>query len=141
MLKKALKKHAEKLRFAIVGGINTLIDFVVLFVLVNFGLPIIISNFISTSIALIFSFFANQKYTFQSSNKFNSSKFAIFLIITLFGLWVLQPLIINFVSSLLISYSFDKNINLLISKLFATLVTLVWNYLLYRRFVFKKDNK
>ena len=120
---------------------NTVIDFVALFILVTLGLPVLFSNFISTSIALIFSFFTNQKYTFRDSNKFNTSKFIAFLVITLFELWVLQPLIIQSINSLLISYQFDKSIVLLIGKLLATLVTLIWNYLLYRKFVFKKDRK
>ena len=33
-----LKKHAEKLRFAIVGGANTALDFAILFFLVFLGL-------------------------------------------------------------------------------------------------------
>lgn len=135
-----LKKHAEKIKFAIVGGLNTAIDFSILFVLVTMGVPVLISNYISTSTALIFSFFANKKYTFQDHGQFSKSKFATFLVITLFGLWILQPIIIYSISALLNSYSFDKNIVLLISKLFATVVTLVWNYLLYRKFVFNKKS-
>ena len=136
-----LKKQSEKIRFAFVGGINTAIDFVVLFILVALGLPTIASNFISTSTALIFSFFANKKYTFRDSNIFNKGRFTAFLAVTLFGLWILQPIIISFFSHLLVSCQFDKNISLFFSKVIATLVTLLWNYLLYRKFVFKKDNR
>jgi putative flippase GtrA len=138
-VEKTLKKHSEKIRFTLVGGINTAIDFVVLFVLFTLGLPIIVSNFISTSTALIFSFLANKKYTFRDSNIFNKNQFTAFLVITLIGLWILHPVIISIFNPLLISYQFDKNISLFFSKVIATLVTLAWNYLLYREFVFKKD--
>lgn len=136
-----LKKHAEKIRFAIVGGANTAIDFVILFILVAMGLPVIASNFVSTSTALIFSFFANQKFTFKNTDSNNRSKFIYFLIITLFGLWIIQPIIIQLINSLLVLYQFDKSIVLLIGKLLATIITLVWNYLLYRKFIFNEDKK
>ena len=133
-----LKKHAEKLRFAIVGVLNTAIDFIILFTLVAFGLPTITSNFISTSTALIFSFFANKTFTFKDGGKNTKVQFAYFLIITLLGLWVIQPVIIEGTRVLLSSLSMNSFIVLFIGKIIATVVTLIWNYLLYRKFVFKK---
>ncbi|MEI6851035.1 MAG: GtrA family protein [Candidatus Saccharibacteria bacterium] len=134
-----LKKHAEKLRFGVVGGLNTAIDFTILFVLVGFGLPVIASNFISTSAALVFSFFANKKFTFKNNNKSTSKHIVLFLSITLFGLWVIQPVIIEGIRYLVEPMSLNKDIVLLIGKLFATCATLVWNYILYRKFVFKNN--
>jgi putative flippase GtrA len=136
-LEKFLKKHADKVRFGIVGALNTAIDFVVLFTLVAMGSPTIASNFVSTSVALIFSFFANKKFTFKD-NANNKTQFIYFLAITLFGLWIIQPIIIDGVG-LLIKSSVNSYVVLFIGKLLATGVTLVWNYLLYRKFVFKKN--
>jgi putative flippase GtrA len=133
-----LKKHAEKGRFIIVGLINTAIDFGILFTLVNLGLPTIISNFVSTSIALLFSFFANKTFTFKGADKGTGRHFVYFLVITLSGLWIIQPIIIEGTQLLIGSWITNKNITLLVGKLLATCVTLVWNYLLYRKFVFKK---
>jgi len=138
-VEKLLKKHAEKLRFAVVGGLNTAIDFAILFSLVALGLPTITSNFLSTSVALIFSFFANKKFTFRHDDKSTSLQFIYFLIITLFGLWVIQPVIIEGIR-LLIGHLITNNfIVLLIGKVLATIASLIWNYLLYRKFVFKKQ--
>lgn len=133
-----LKKHAEKLRFAIVGGFNTAIDFVILFSLVAFGLPAVGSNYISTTIALIFSFIANKSFTFKDTGKNSKTKFAYFLIITLFGLWVIQPIIITATAYMISDLGIPDPIVLFVGKMIATIVTLVWNYLLYRKFVFKK---
>ena len=139
-MEKLLKKHADKLRFGIVGGANTAIDFGILFSLVNFlKFPIIYSNVISTSVALIFSFFANKKFTFKNHDQNTKIQIATFLIITLTGLWIIQPIIITLTGALLFYFQFDNNIVLLIGKLLATCATLVWNYLLYRRFVFKQQ--
>lgn len=64
------KKHADKLRFTIVGSINTIIDFSILFTLTMlFNIPKELANFISTFVTFLFSFFANKKYTFKSTSK------------------------------------------------------------------------
>ena len=138
-MRKILKKHAEKLRFAIVGGVNTTIDFAILFILVALGIPAIVSNFISTSLALIFSFYANKNFTFKNETT-NKTQFIYFLAITLFGLWVIQPVIIEGIKMSLSATLLNNYIVLFVGKITATIVTLIWNYLLYKRFVFKKNN-
>ena len=133
-----LKKHAEKIRFAVVGGANTALDFVVLFALTFAGVDKIAANYVSTSVALIFSFFANKTFTFKDKSQNAKKQFILFLIITLIGLWVIQPIIIWVSSNTLASYVTNEAINLFIAKLIATVASLIWNYLLYSRLVFKK---
>lgn len=136
-----LKKHAEKARFALVGSANTSIDFGILFILTFFfGIDKIVANYFSTGIALMFSFFANKSFTFQHQEGDAKKQFLLFLIITLVGLWVLQPFVILVCGKLLIPYLKNQAINLLATKLIATIISLIWNYLLYSRFVFKKNN-
>lgn len=137
-MKKLLEKHAEKVRFAIVGGANTTIDFSILFILVLFGIDKLFSNFISTSVALVFSFFANKKFTFKSNDKSSYMDMLNFLVITLLGLWIIQPIIIYFIDSLFRPLHFNEFVVLFIGKCIATVATLIWNYLLYRKFVFSK---
>ncbi len=133
-----LKKHAEKLRFAVVGGANTAIDFIVLFALTFAGVDKIVANYASTSVALIFSFFANKSFTFKNKSGNAKKQFVLFLIITLAGLWALQPIIIWISTTTLAPYISNEAVNLFIAKLIATVASLVWNYLLYSRLVFKK---
>lgn len=127
-----IKKHASKLRFALIGGINTALDFGLLFGLTALGLDKIIANYISTGFALIFSFFANRSYTFKSTTS-TKKQIVPFLIVTLIGLWILQPLIIWAYTSVV----GDDALSLFVAKLLATVASLTWNYLLYSRFVFK----
>lgn len=134
-MKALLKKHESKLRFAFIGGINTAIDFGILFLLTALGLDKLVANFFSTSIAFVFSFFANRTFTFKSTGS-AKKQFLPFLIVTLIGLWVLQPLVILGVTQLL--HALNDSLALFIAKLIATIVSLVWNYILYSRFVFKK---
>ena len=140
-MKETLQQHADKLRFALVGGINTVIDFGILFSLVYLGLDKIPSNFISTSVAFIFSFFANKTFTFKSKTGNAKREFILFIIVTLFGLWVLQPLVITTMSHLLTPLHVKEGALLLMSKLVATVVSLIWNYIMYSRFVFKTKGK
>lgn len=140
-MRELAKKHAEKIRFALIGGINTAIDFLVLFVLVGLGVPTLISNILSTSTALTFSFFANKKFTFKATNKITRSQVLQFLGITLTGLWIIQPVIIFTVSFILSGLKLDAFVVLFIGKFIATIATLIWNYLLYKNFVFKKASE
>jgi len=138
-MEKSLKKHAEKLRFAIVGGANTLLDFSILFLLVGFGLDRIPANFISTSIAFVFSFFVNKSFTFKSTSGNAKKQFALFIIITIFSLWVIQPIVIIVVSWLMGGLGLNSGVVLFVAKLVATVASLIWNYFFYSRFVFKKE--
>ncbi len=138
-MEKLIKKHAEKLRFGVVGGANTAIDFGILFTLVFLGFDRIASNFVSTTIAFVFSFFVNRSFTFKSKAGNTKKQFGLFLVITLFGLWVIQPIIITGVAWMISNLGIPNSIVLFIGKLLATLVTLVWNYVLYAKYVFKKD--
>ena len=133
------KKHADKLRFAIVGSVNTALDFSILFILTMlFNIPKELANFISTSVSFLFSFFANKKYTFKSTSKNLKKQFLLFTVVTLFGLWVIQTIIIAAIKPVFTNLGINKPAALLISKLIATAASLIWNYTLYSRVVFKK---
>jgi len=133
-----VKNNSQKLRFLVVGGINTSIDFGLLFILRMLGLPVITANVISSTLAFCFSFFANKKYTFKTTDTNIKREIGLFIVVTLFGLWVLQTIVIRVVSSMLSNTHLPDSIILLIAKLLATVVSLTWNYILYSRVVFKK---
>ena len=137
-MKELINKHAQKLKFGLVGIANTALDFAILFLLVNFGLDRIPANYISTGISFIFSFFVNRSFTFKSKNGNVKKQFALFLVITMFGLWVLQPIVIAAVSEALEPAGLASAVTLFLAKLLATVVSLVWNYIMYARFVFKQ---
>ncbi|MFZ1301776.1 MAG: GtrA family protein [Candidatus Microsaccharimonas sp.] len=135
---KALEKHGDKLRFIVVGGTNTALDFLVLFIFVNLGVDKIIANYISTSVALVFSFFANKTFTFKNTSKNAKKQFLIFLAVTLAGLWILQPIIIWLADLVLAPHITNETSLLFVAKMIATVASLIWNYMLYSRLVFKE---
>lgn len=135
-----LKNSPTFWRFVLVGTIGTIIDFSVLFYLQHFFLPVLVANLISTSVAFIFSFTANKKYTFQSTGQSLVREISLFVAVTLFGIWVLQTIIIALAMPLL-GHLFDHTLALLLAKAMATGVTMVWNYVLYKTIVFKNGRE
>ena len=140
-MKELARKHADKLRFGAVGFANTALDFVILFLLTSLGLDRIISNYISTTIAFVFSFFANKSFTFKHTGGNIKKQFILFVVITIIGLWVIQPIIIWLVPPMIASLGFSDALNLLVAKLVATVASMIWNYIFYSRIVFKKKEE
>lgn len=133
-----IKNNPQLLRFGLVGGVNTALDFGLLFILKFIGVPVELANIMSTGTAFVFSFFANKKYTFKSTGSNVMREIILFIVVTLTGLWVLQTLVINLLHQPLTSLVGNDDMGLFVAKLLATLVSLTWNYLLYSRVVFKK---
>ena len=135
---KKIKNNPQLLRFGIVGGANTALDFGLLFVFKFIGIPVEIANIMSTGLAFIFSFFANKKYTFKTTDTNVIREMLLFVIITLTGLWGLQTLIIALTHNPLTQLMGNTDVALLVAKLLATVASLTWNYLFYSKLVFKK---
>lgn len=132
----SLNHRSQKVRFLLVGGSATILDFTLLFVAKSLGAPAIVANIISTGISFCFSFLANKNYTFKTHGANLKREISLFVVVTLFGLWVLQSIIIAVVEPLLDPAVSDPGLRLLIAKLLATVVTTIWNYVLYSRVVF-----
>lgn len=127
-------------RFALVGGINTGVDLVIFLTLTHFGLAIFWANVISTSCAFGVSYLLNRGFVFKQntgSGKQQIRQFVVFALITFIGLWALQPLVIAGVSKILEPLQLAPTLTLGAGKILATCVTMVWNYVLYGKFVFK----
>ena len=142
-MKNLLKKlkNNQAFWFSIIGGVNTTLDFIILFVLTSFGIKIFIANIFSTGITFIISFLMNKKITFKSvsSNKKELIReMLLFIIVTLFGLWVIQNIVISISIPIFENLLKNKRISLLLSKLIATIFSLIWNFILYKKVVFKK---
>ncbi|MBB1555895.1 GtrA family protein [Candidatus Saccharibacteria bacterium] len=134
-----MKNKSQLIRFGLIGVINTALDFGLLFILKSIGLMATTANIFSTSIAFVFSFFANKKYTFRSSGTNIVREMILFVAVTLFGLWVLQTGVIWLVLPHLSKLLRSSEMGLLATKLIATAVSMTWNYILYDKLVFKKS--
>jgi putative flippase GtrA len=138
-MKQLLQKNSQVLRFGVVGSLNTAIDFGLLLLLTSAGLPIIVANSLSSVSAFVFSFVANKKYTFKSTGANLKREIGFFVAVTLFGLLVIQNVLIWLLQPLVVALGIDSQSSLIMAKLFATAASLTWNYLLYSRVVFKQN--
>ena len=139
-MEKIRKKHAQKIRYSLVGGFNTALDFCLLFVFVALGLDRIPANYLSTGVSMIISFFANKRFTFKHTTGSKRRQIPLFILVTVIGMWVIQPIVIWAVTHVLDPYIANKSIELFITKVIATVASLIWNYMLYSRVVFKKHS-
>ena len=128
-------------RFLCIGAINTLVDvslFQLLYSIV--GLPLIIANCISTTIALALSYVLNSKYTF--AQKRSRRTVLLFMAVTLTGLWLLQPAVIHLLLPLIhgIAPGLNSHGAVVLAKIMSIGATLIWNFVLYKKLVFRKRN-
>lgn len=151
----------QVLVFAVVGVINTAIDFAVLNLLSHFtgikkGQGVIPLNYISFSCAVIASYFLNKHWTFKDQGGSDKTKqFTFFLIVSVIGasinsltvylITTFVPVptgiinsVLTAVPSIATKFSDLSVLWLNIAKLCATVVSLIWNFVGYKLFVFKK---
>ncbi len=133
------EKAKQLLRFIAVGGINTGID-IALFSLLSvvFNFNVFVANMISTSAALAVSYVLNSHFTFKGVR--TPKTLLMFILVTLSGLWLLQPLVIVFLAPLIESslpFFGNNELSTIAAKLISILATLVWNYTWYSKVIFK----
>lgn len=138
-MKHSLKEIEKKkpVRYGAVSTLSTSLDLGLYGILTAIGIPSVAANFPATALGFCVSFFINRSYTFDSTNQNIKRQIVLFTIVTLFGLWVIQPAIIY-----LFEHIYRDSITwfiTILAKLIAMPVTLLYNYLLYSRVVFK-DN-
>jgi putative flippase GtrA len=137
--------------FGLVGAFNTLLDFAIYNVLSGeFGFSLVRANIISTTVAMIVSFFANKHVVFKKTDGHVWKQALSFWLVTAFGLYILQTGTIWLLTSVwhaplnLALYTFhflgvtnhDDFIIKNGAKAIGTCVSLIWNYIMYKRVVF-----
>ena len=131
--------------FGLIGVFNTLFDMALYVVVQSLTGSIIIANIVATSAALIGSYILNSKLTFKT-RKWTAKSFILFVVVTIFGLWVLQTGVIYLLTPLMnmipeflwhLFGPLEHIAKILAPKVIATAVTLVWNFIWYNKVIFK----
>jgi putative flippase GtrA len=118
---------------------------------VRFGLSLVASNIISTTCAMAFSFVANKKLVFSKHDGSVMKQALVFYGVTAFGLYVLQTGTIHLLTQIwtypmlvLVDWAhifgFHGHDPFLVkngAKLIATGISLSWNYVMYKKVVFR----
>ncbi len=147
-------------KFAAVGVVNTGIDFLILNILrlvthtsSDNKLGLIGLNIVSATCVAIISFYLNRSFVFQKSDT-HHRKLWLFVGISITGIFVWQSLAIYAAlplvrplsralhsalsagSGALLPKFTEDFYRANISKLIATVVSMIWNYQMYKRYVF-----
>lgn len=120
------------IRFTLIGGVNTAVDYGVFFLLHTLlSVGSLISQVISFSSGVICSYFLNRRFTFKAQGKMTTSEIIKFIILNLIAMG----------SSVLVVWVFETyfNISPYIAKLASMLVSFTINYIGNRFFIFKSE--
>ena len=130
------KKYEEIINYLIVGGLTTVLNYIVyIFCTMTFlnpkiGLELQIANIISWIIAVIFAYFTNRKYVFKSKNKNKIKEASKFV-----GVRIISLFMDMFIMFIMVSLA---NINDKIAKLISQIFVIIANYIFSKLLVFKK---
>lgn len=121
------------LKFVVIGGIAFAIDYALLYICTEFlDIYYLISSIISFTVSVIFNYIASIKWVFKVDEKQNKKyQFILFIILSIIGLVINQIIMWITVEQLGIFYMF--------SKLFATFIVMVWNFISRKLFLEEKN--
>lgn len=146
-LEKKFPNAMQFVRFAIVGVINTGVDFAVLNLLawatgVTSGAWVFAINSISVFVAMINSYFLNKYWTFRDKDKEKQgTEFLQFVLVSIVGV-VINGGIVYLVTSFVEPWlGVSPQIWLNAAKVVATALSLIWNFIGYKFWVFKGSEK
>ena len=117
------------IRFSIVGGIATLIDFIFLYIFKEFlNMDVIIANTLSFIISVTYNYIASIVWVFDINKEKNKKiQFILFILFSIFGL-VLNNTILYILTDIF-------NMYYLISKVVATFIVMIFNFITRKRFL------
>lgn len=134
MLNIKLDKKMENLfiqifKFVIVGGIATIIDWAVYYVVYNYiGIDPLIANILSFSISVIYNYSASVKWVFDiNENKSKKRMFIEFMIFSIIGLLLTELLLWIGINKL--------SMNAMLTKIIATAIVMVFNFITRKMFL------
>lgn len=121
------KNIIELLNYVVVGGLTTLVNFVVYFFCTHIQLHYLIANVIAWIFAVLFAYIANRKYVFKSEGNDQKAEFLQF--VSLRAVTLVVESLLLFVCIQLAAM--NENI----AKIFVSIVTV--NYVFCKFMIFK----
>ena len=135
-MKELYLKYKEIINYLIIGVLTTVVSLLVYYISVftfldpENGIQLQIANIISWAAGVVFAYFTNRKYVFESQEKNKlkeASKFTLARLTTL-----IMDIIIMLLGVTILHFN-DK-----IIKIFSQIVIIICNYVFSKIFVFKK---
>ncbi len=124
-------EYIRIIKYAMVGVVNTLIDWGVYFVMTTFlSADPVLANVVGYATGTLASFMGNKFFTFKAKNTKTGVEFLKFIVVNLLSLGASTLALSLLISSL--------EINKYIAKIISSFVSMAINYIGSRFFVFDK---
>ena len=118
-------------KFIVVGGIATVIDWIIYFVLYHFiKIEPIIANIISFAVSVVYNYWASCKYVFKvNKEKSKARQFVEFIVFAVIGLLINEVIIWGLHNEL--------EWNAMLVKIIATAIVMVFNFVTRKKLLEK----
>lgn len=125
------RKYETLIRYLFIGGLTTLVNIVVFFILNAMHMPILWANTVAWLVSVIFAFFTNKSVVFQS--QYTNRRRFIQELVAFFVLRALSLILDNGIMYLGITV---MGLSVLLVKLVSQVVVIVANYV-FSKLIFK----
>ena len=136
-IKELYIKYKEIINYLIFGVLTTLVNLITKYILLFTILDPTIAIIISCVVSVIFAYFTNRKFVFESKNQNKLKEFISFVVARIATL-LLEMFIMWFFVTLL---KLDSDLYVVIFTLVAQVAVIIGNYIFSKLFVFRKDRK
>ena len=130
LIQKNQKLINQILKFGVVGVIAFLIDYGLLYILTEYAnIYYLISSIISFTVSLIFNYILSIKWVFDVTKKQTYKEVFVFVVLSVIGLGINQ-LVMYLGSDIMYIYY-------MLTKLVATVIVMIWNFITRKIFIEK----
>lgn len=132
------KLIAQFLKFGVVGVIAFFIDYgVVMLLSVGIGLDPVVSAAISFTVSVVFNYVASMRFVFTHREDLSKRReFVIFVILSVIGLLINEAIMYVGIQAL-----GKSALAITITKVIATAVVMVWNFLSRKKWLDAGDSR
>ena len=143
LIKDLYTKYKEIINYLIFGILTTIVNLIVkyelLFTILDASNPIQLQTaiIISWIVGVLFAYFTNRRFVFESKNKNKLKEFTSFVIARISTL-LLEMILMWFFVTLL---KLNSDLYVIIFTIVSQIVVIIGNYIFSKLFVFKKTDK